>query len=208
MEKDFFGEAIEAQKQKRENGKEVSSRIKAFAEKEQPNRKSIEHRDLKRKISEYAKLMAKVSKAEADPENERNPIETAFARVNSIVGLLRDMGHADLAKEYFFLLNNLNVKLVDEEPIVKDVAGLDSLFNGIKANIEESNELAESVKKLAEEAESANVCSSSRFSKLLKVIRMFREKTKREDAEDKLQEEYLLGNLVSSGADAVSELIK
>ena len=207
MQTNFFAQAMEKQALKKEQNKTFSGRIKRFAEKEQPNRKSIEHRELKRKLAAYVRLICKAMDHAEDPENLKDPIETAFSRLNGIVGLLRDMGQTEKLEEYMFLLTNLDVKVRDPEPIVKDVAGLDELVKTVRTNVSEADGLSEEIKKIALGAEKEGVCSAARFPKLLKVLK---EKSKNgvQSAEDKLQEEYLFGTLVSGGADAVSELIK
>ena len=201
---ELFADAFGKIGERKDIAKTRRTRIKAFLDSEQPGR-TQERKELKNAIGVYLKLMSKVRKAKENPEDEKDPIAQAFSKVNDIVSVFRKLGIADRLSEYFLLLTDCSVTLTGEDwRLVKATEAVDGLESKVKEYDEASEKKAEEIKELAKEAEENNICLASRFGKLIKIAD--KKKKNDEDADDLVQKEYLMAELINTGVESVLEI--
>lgn len=201
---ELFNGAFGKLDEKKEIARTRRTRIYNFLAEEQPEKRSVERKELKDTISAYLRLMAKVNKAKENPDEAKDPIAHAFGKVNEIVSIFKKLGLTDRLNDYFKLMSECNIEVnADEWKLVKDSAKVDELAKSIGTFDKEAETISEDIKNMAKKAEEDNLCLATRFSKLIKIVK--RKKSKDEGAEDLVQQEYLLSSLISKGVDSVLE---
>ena len=197
---DVFRKAVELKEEQREWKKRRSTLIDNFCMMENGNRKSQEFKNLKKEVTRFVKLKDKINFAEG--RGDEDPVAKIFTKVNETIALLRDMGKKEMLENYLLLLSSCNVEVKDDKPIVaNDISELEEKVEEVRANLDQNKA---DMNNLRDDADEQGICSKTRFNKLVGIY----EHPEKEDAKDKLQEEYLLSGLISKGADAVSDVVQ